>query len=375
MSTLLRRVRSTVAVFDPPSPHQNNHQHQCALDPADRPSNPAKRLRLRKASQHHRSNPDLLDVGLNKSTLTLRQTQQNPEHGPLTEFRRRLARKASTFSLRGRRRQGERDQAEVIKEEVQIRELALVGSEKGSTKSQEHRDRAPQETRFEGEEQASRPAGSRPGEQPYTRESAATTVVPCDPLTSLLFKEHPSLPIADNPPEASPGLQDLIRKTQETYITKYVAGGKISGKQMASQQAPPPVAYSRLKEITEKACEAALSGVTSYSHPDTERWNTTIINSILGALVEETTVTSASGSMPNQPQFKYVVNSTIIQHAASSPASAGDDTKKTSGRRGMHAASGAYWNNEKDGMWSFKYAGADSKGLDVVVGVIWVWVG
>lgn len=46
-----------------------------------------------------------------------------------------------------------------------------------------------------------------------------------------------------------------------------------------------------------------------------------------------------------------------------------------SGRRGMHAASGAYWNNEKDGMWSFKYPGADSKGLDVVVGIIWVWVG
>ena len=122
----------------------------------------------------------------------------------------------------------------------------------------------------------------------------------------------------------------------------------------------------------EQACEAALRGVTSYSHPDTESWNTTIINSILGALVEETA--NPSCTSPPQPQFKYVVNSTIIQHAAASSTSS-EEIKKAGGRRGMHAASGAYWNNEKDGMWSFKYPGADSKGLDVVIGIIWVWVG
>ncbi|KAK5054561.1 hypothetical protein LTR84_001452 [Exophiala bonariae] len=146
---------------------------------------------------------------------------------------------------------------------------------------------------------------------------------------------------------------------------------------MASDLSAPPVPYTRLKEITESACETALSGVTSYSHADTETWNTTIINNILGALVSETTQSSSSGSTPAQPQFKYVVNSTIIQHAGSTgPTTPGEDSsKKISGRRGMHAASGAYWNNEKDGMWSFKYPGADSKGLDVVVGVIWVWVG
>jgi hypothetical protein len=126
----------------------------------------------------------------------------------------------------------------------------------------------------------------------------------------------------------------------------------------------------------DQACETALSDVTSYAHADTEKWNTTIINSILGALVQETTQKPQAGSSaPSQPQFKYVVNSTIIQHAATTSSSPADDSKKPNGRRGMHAASGAYWNNEKDGMWSFKYPGADSKGLDVVVGVIWVWVG
>ncbi|KIW31431.1 uncharacterized protein PV07_03081 [Cladophialophora immunda] len=373
MSTLLRRVRSTIAVFDP----LQNNQPQGALDPVDRPSKPAKRHRLRKSSQRHRSNPNLLDASLNKSTVTLRQTQQqHPDRGPLTEFRRRLARKASTFSLRSRRRQGEREQDQTIKAEEKLRELALVGSEKGNTKSQGHRESTAQETRPEAEEQACRPAGDQPNEQPYTRESSVTTVAPCDPATTLCVSEQLSLFKADSPPKPSVALKHLICKTQDTYITKYVAGGKIAVRKMASEQAPPPVPYTRLKEITENACEAALSGVTSYSHPDTERWNTMIINSILGALVEETTVKATPGSSASsQPQYKYVVNSTIIQHAVSSPASAGDDAKKTSGRRGMHAASGAYWNNEKDGMWSFKYPGADSKGLDVVVGIIWVWVG
>ncbi|KIX95468.1 uncharacterized protein Z520_08985 [Fonsecaea multimorphosa CBS 102226] len=356
MSTLLRRVQSTIAVFDP----LQNNQPQVALNPADRPSKPAKRHRLRKSSQHHhRSHSNLLEVNhLNQQPAveSRNQTLQHPEPGPLTEFRRRLARKASTFSLRTRRRQGEREQDEAIKEEEKLRELVLVGSEKARTKSQEHRDGTPVE--------------------PYTRESSVTEVAPYDPATILSVGGHPSPSKEDSPPKTSTALQDLICKTQNTYITKHVAGGKIAVKKMSSEQAPPPVPYTRLKEITENACEAALSGVTSYSHPDTEKWNTMIINSILGALVEETTVKAASGSSAaSQPQYKYVVNSTIIQHAASTPASAGDDTKKTSGRRGMHAASGAYWNNEKDGMWSFKYPGADSKGLDVVVGIIWVWVG
>ena len=44
------------------------------------------------------------------------------------------------------------------------------------------------------------------------------------------------------------------------------------------------------------------------------------------------------------------------------------------GKRGMHSASGAYWNGEKDGMWNFKYNGSEGKGFDVVVSVIWISV-
>ena len=83
--------------------------------------------------------------------------------------------------------------------------------------------------------------------------------------------------------------------------------------------------------------------------------------------------THEADKTPSQPQYKYVVNSTIIQHAPTSSSESGHSA--VNGRRGMHAASGAYWNNDKDGMWSFKYEAAEAKGLDVVVGIIWIWVG
>ncbi len=41
----------------------------------------------------------------------------------------------------------------------------------------------------------------------------------------------------------------------------------------------------------------------------------------------------------------------------------------------MHAAAGAYWDNTRDGMWSYKYEAAQGKGLDVVAAIIWIWVG
>lgn len=49
-------------------------------------------------------------------------------------------------------------------------------------------------------------------------------------------------------------------------------------------------------------------------------------------------------------------------------------SKPRAGRRGMHSAAGAYWNNERDGLWNFKYEGAERKGMDVVVSVIWIGI-
>lgn len=61
------------------------------------------------------------------------------------------------------------------------------------------------------------------------------------------------------------------------------------------------------------------------------------------------------------------MNSTIIQHVAP-----GEEDAVNQRKRGMHSATGAYWNNEKDGTWSYKYECAEKKGLDVVISIMWI---
>ena len=60
--------------------------------------------------------------------------------------------------------------------------------------------------------------------------------------------------------------------------------------------------------------------------------------------------------------------------SSAAPATEEGAEQKSVGRRGMHSASGAYWNNERDGMWSFKYEGGESKGMDIVVSIMWIGV-
>ena len=92
-----------------------------------------------------------------------------------------------------------------------------------------------------------------------------------------------------------------------------------------------------------------------------------------------------------------MVNSTIVQHlvptsalnkpkggteargdephiSTSSDAATGTDGKPHVGRRGMHSATQAFWNEKTDGMWSFKYDGGEGKGMDVVISVIWIGI-
>lgn len=116
---------------------------------------------------------------------------------------------------------------------------------------------------------------------------------------------------------------------------------------------------------------------------------------MLRAVISESTPDKASA-----PAFKFAINSTIVQHlvptsqlnksqgtstgtstgeeasAPSEPASAATPTatdgKPHVGRRGMHSATGAYWNEETDGMWSYKYDGGEAKGMDVVIMLIWI---
>ncbi|QIW97482.1 hypothetical protein AMS68_003000 [Peltaster fructicola] len=146
-----------------------------------------------------------------------------------------------------------------------------------------------------------------------------------------------------------------------------------------------PISTTRLRQICNDACDAALSTVSVYSHQETPGWNQAIINRILQSVISE-----SKSPEETEPTYKFAVNSTIIQHlsdprpagtststqtgADNESVSLGSDSSKKVGRRGMHSASGAFWNNEKDGMWSHKYEGGEGKGMDIVISIIWIAV-
>ncbi|KAF2720757.1 hypothetical protein K431DRAFT_248454 [Polychaeton citri CBS 116435] len=155
-----------------------------------------------------------------------------------------------------------------------------------------------------------------------------------------------------------------------------------------------PIPPLRLRQICNDACDSALQNAAQYDHASTQTWNNSIINKILQSLISESGSSSSSSGegQSSAPKYKFAVNSTIIQHlsdprpagtstggtqtgdSAEESISMGADAAKKVGRRGMHSASGAYWNNAKDGMWSHKYEGGEVKGMDIVISILWIAV-
>jgi dynein light chain Tctex-type 1 len=98
---------------------------------------------------------------------------------------------------------------------------------------------------------------------------------------------------------------------------------------------------------------------------DTNISLTPMQQNILQSLIDKTSTTGTDNEK-TQPPYKYIVNSTVIQHIGS------PSEPEKHGRRGMHSAVGAYWNNEKDGTYSYKWEGAEKKGMDIVIAITWV---
>ncbi|KAG0152891.1 hypothetical protein PDIDSM_1100 [Penicillium digitatum] len=119
-----------------------------------------------------------------------------------------------------------------------------------------------------------------------------------------------------------------------------------------------PILIEDLKKITTEACENALQTSQNYEHDN---------NTILKALITATAPTEAS----KPPPYRFTVNSTIVQQGVIDPSVAADGALSNAGKRGMHSASGAFWDVNRDGMWTFKYTGAEERGMDVVVCVTW----
>ncbi|KAJ5160493.1 uncharacterized protein N7482_007497 [Penicillium canariense] len=137
---------------------------------------------------------------------------------------------------------------------------------------------------------------------------------------------------------------------------------------MAVEAAPAsPVPIPELTKITSDACDAALKNATEYEHGQVGNWNSEIINTVLKSLISSTAPSDSTKPAP----YRFTVNSTIVQQGVIDKTAAADGTQSNAGKRGMHSASGAFWDVNRDGMWTFKYPGAEERGLDVVVSVTW----
>ncbi|KKK24876.1 hypothetical protein P175DRAFT_0498980 [Aspergillus ochraceoroseus IBT 24754] len=132
-----------------------------------------------------------------------------------------------------------------------------------------------------------------------------------------------------------------------------------------------PVPIADLTKIATEACDSALGAADGYEHTQVGAWNSEIINTILKALITATAPSTPSAS----PPYRFTVNSTIVQQGLIDKSSAADGAAANAGKRGMHSASGAFWDVNRDGMWTFKYPGAEERGLDVVVSVTWFALG
>ncbi|CAO2658654.1 Nn.00g063770.m01.CDS01 [Neocucurbitaria sp. VM-36] len=187
-------------------------------------------------------------------------------------------------------------------------------------------------------------------------------------------------------------------------------------------QSPSPLPTAELEQIASSACEQAIGAAEAYDHSKVADWNTAIIptvaqrtrpipssphppstprpppylllllpihskppttlrtnhpslqQTILKSLISKTSSTSpikteepsSSTSEAGQPAYKYIANSTVIQHIGS------PSEPERHGRRGMHSAVGAFWNNEKDGTYSYKWEAAEKKGMDIVITITWI---
>ncbi|EGC41249.1 dynein light chain [Histoplasma capsulatum var. duboisii H88] len=134
-----------------------------------------------------------------------------------------------------------------------------------------------------------------------------------------------------------------------------------------------PIPIADLTEIATDACDAALEDVQSYDHEQVGQWSSHIINTVLQSLIEATTPDQpdddAETDNPQPPPYRFNVNCTIIQQGVTAPDT--PESREKVGKRGMHSASGAYWDVSRDGMWTFKYPNAEDKGLDLVLNIVW----
>ena len=415
-SQLLRRIKSTIPATRFSGRQQNPHTSSNKTSSS--------------AASSKRSCIDLSSAVESPLSISNRASFYNdhppfPTSNHISQFTRRLARKASTLSLRSKGRTGGRFKNNSTPP-LPPPPSPLATSKELFTDPEKTTvyQRPPTAVLFDT--QPAYPYQQDPTFAPQVQKPSPTPSNGSNSEGSTPTQRNFSRPALPEPTTVAP---PEVRVTSDE--------SRCSWKKMASESAPPPVPYVRLQEIakevspsrisqslaypipflhnisitlpspppsppdTDQACTTILGPQTSYNHDLTESWNTSIINAIIASLISATT------SPTQSPAWKFVVNSVIVQHrhhdhsttstATSKPEGvdpAGNTDSLTAdmaatsvtetssstelakhGRRGMHAAQGAYWNVEKDGMWSYKYEAAETKGLDVVIGIVWISIG
>lgn len=240
MSTLhiIRRVKST---FNAAPPHRDAQPSTIDVPPKQ-----LARSRLQKPQDRLRQIRTTSAYG---SSDCPHQIQANH---PLTDFRRRLARKASTISLRAKRwkaevqgREQKQDKEAREPYETHEKDSFFGGSNLGFEEQKpdlvsdrNHANVQEVETRVNQAVNSS-------------TASAVTTIYPAAPAEPVPDQPGLDVTLSQKPISASVDpVQAYILSQQENHTRKEEAGGIICV-DMASEQAAPPVPYTRLKEITE----------------------------------------------------------------------------------------------------------------------------
>lgn len=249
----VRKIKSTLDAghLISSSPRRNTHATQPSTNDEQAPSTPT---RLEK-SQHNRLHTRVSSLG-SQSFSTLR---SQPER-TFVDLRRRLARKASVFSLRAKRWKAEVRGRERERGQEQGQENYPESGAKGTEQfvqqekvlAREAKDCSDLEVRSDVYDKANEGDPAPPGKGLDTPSASSIATIPSPHIQSYSVPAKPTLSAVypGRPLDQIDSVQAQILGQQENYVCREIAGGVICVN-MSSEQAPPPVPYTRLKEITE----------------------------------------------------------------------------------------------------------------------------
>jgi len=207
MSSLVRRVKSTIYAGQIPPTNDQAHV----------PSHKQTHILTKKRESHI----DLSSAVESEYSLHIRNQLQQRDR-PISDFRRRLARKASTFSLRGKRRSGLTELAQAAPSAAQSRVQQTQEAQAHSHKKIEDCTTVNENKKQDQQQQQHHEQQFGPGPAVNNYQAAS----------------HPPQP--NFPKQTQLALGPVAEKSRDNCGSWF---------KMASETVSPPMPYTRLKEI------------------------------------------------------------------------------------------------------------------------------